>query len=75
MRHTDQTLPVISPLDGTVLSAVPMSAPKDLDAAVRAAKIAFHRLEPYAYKRKGTGIVPVPAFAGKAFAGAGCAGK
>src|SRR5262245_43163571 len=39
---TDQTLPVISPLDGTLLSAVPMSAPKDLDAAVRAAKIAFH---------------------------------
>jgi malonate-semialdehyde dehydrogenase (acetylating)/methylmalonate-semialdehyde dehydrogenase len=39
---TDQTLPVISPLDGTVLSSVPLSAPKDLDAAVRAAKIAFH---------------------------------
>jgi malonate-semialdehyde dehydrogenase (acetylating)/methylmalonate-semialdehyde dehydrogenase len=39
---TDQTLPVISPLDGTILSAVPMSAPKDLDAAVRSAKIAFH---------------------------------
>lgn len=39
---SDQTLPVISPLDGTVLSAVPMSAPKDLDTAVRAAKIAFH---------------------------------
>jgi malonate-semialdehyde dehydrogenase (acetylating)/methylmalonate-semialdehyde dehydrogenase len=39
---TDQTLPVISPLDGTVLSSVPMSAPKDLDAAVRSAKIAFH---------------------------------
>jgi malonate-semialdehyde dehydrogenase (acetylating) / methylmalonate-semialdehyde dehydrogenase len=39
---TDQSLPVISPLDGTVLSAVPLSAPKDLDAAVRSAKIAFH---------------------------------
>ena len=39
---TDQTLPVISPLDGAVLSAVPMSSPKDLDAAVRSAKIAFH---------------------------------
>jgi anti-anti-sigma factor len=39
---TDQTLPVISPLDGTVLSSVPLSAPKDLDAAVRSAKIAFH---------------------------------
>lgn len=38
---TDQTLPVISPLDGTLLSTVPLSAPKDLDAAVRAAKIVF----------------------------------
>jgi malonate-semialdehyde dehydrogenase (acetylating)/methylmalonate-semialdehyde dehydrogenase len=38
---TDQTLPVISPLDGTLLSAVPLSTPKDLDAAVRAAKIVF----------------------------------
>jgi malonate-semialdehyde dehydrogenase (acetylating) / methylmalonate-semialdehyde dehydrogenase len=38
---TDQTLPVISPLDGTLLSSVPLSAPKDLDAAVRAAKIVF----------------------------------
>lgn len=38
---TDQTLPVISPLDGALLSAVPLSAPKDLDAAVRAAKIVF----------------------------------
>ncbi|OQP65024.1 CoA-acylating methylmalonate-semialdehyde dehydrogenase [Niastella populi] len=40
---TDQTLPVISPLDGTVLSAVPMSSAKDLDAAVRSAKIAFQK--------------------------------
>jgi malonate-semialdehyde dehydrogenase (acetylating)/methylmalonate-semialdehyde dehydrogenase len=38
---TDQTLPVISPLDGTLLSSVPLSAHKDLDAAVRAAKIVF----------------------------------
>ena len=38
---TDQTLPVISPLDGPLLSTVPLSAPKDLDAAVRAAKIVF----------------------------------
>jgi malonate-semialdehyde dehydrogenase (acetylating) / methylmalonate-semialdehyde dehydrogenase len=38
---TDQTLPVISPLDGTLLSTVPLSTPKDLDAAVRAAKIVF----------------------------------
>jgi malonate-semialdehyde dehydrogenase (acetylating)/methylmalonate-semialdehyde dehydrogenase len=38
---TDQTLPVISPLDGTLLSTVPLSTHKDLDAAVRAAKIVF----------------------------------
>src|SRR5437667_9506865 len=38
---TDQTLPVISPVDGTLLSAVPLSTPKDLDAAVRSAKIVF----------------------------------
>lgn len=38
---TDHTLPVISPLDGTLLSTVPLSTPKDLDAAVRAAKIVF----------------------------------
>ncbi|OQP52005.1 methylmalonate-semialdehyde dehydrogenase (acylating) [Niastella yeongjuensis] len=38
---TDQTLPIISPLDGTLLSTVPLSTPKDLDAAVRAAKIVF----------------------------------
>jgi malonate-semialdehyde dehydrogenase (acetylating)/methylmalonate-semialdehyde dehydrogenase len=38
---SDKTLPVISPIDGTLLSKVPMSAPKDLDAAVRAAKLAF----------------------------------
>lgn len=38
---TDQTLPVVSPVDGSLLSAVPLSAPKDLDAAVRSAKIVF----------------------------------
>src|SRR3954470_14783828 len=38
---TDQTLPVISPLDGSLLSTVPLSTPKDLDAAVRSAKIVF----------------------------------
>jgi len=38
---TDQTLPVVSPLDGSLLSAVPLSTPKDLDAAVRSAKIVF----------------------------------
>jgi len=37
----DQTLPVISPIDGTLLSTVPMSIPKDIDTAVRSAKIAF----------------------------------
>jgi malonate-semialdehyde dehydrogenase (acetylating)/methylmalonate-semialdehyde dehydrogenase len=38
---TSRTLQVISPIDGNLLSTVPMSASKDLDAAVKAAKIAF----------------------------------
>jgi malonate-semialdehyde dehydrogenase (acetylating)/methylmalonate-semialdehyde dehydrogenase len=38
---TDQLLPVISPLDGAVLSVVPLSNAHDLDAAVRSAKEAF----------------------------------
>lgn len=36
-----KTLDVISPLDGTLLSTVPMSAAKDLDDAVKAAQSAF----------------------------------
>jgi len=36
-----RSLDVISPLDGTLLSQVPMSAAKDLDNAVKAAKTAF----------------------------------
>jgi malonate-semialdehyde dehydrogenase (acetylating)/methylmalonate-semialdehyde dehydrogenase len=36
-----RTLDVISPLDGSLLSAVPLSATADLDAAVKAAKKAF----------------------------------
>ena len=36
-----RTLPVISPLDGNLLSTVPLSAAKDLDTAVKAAKAAF----------------------------------
>ena len=36
-----RTFDVISPLDGTLLSKVPMSTPKDLDNAVKAAKAAF----------------------------------
>jgi malonate-semialdehyde dehydrogenase (acetylating)/methylmalonate-semialdehyde dehydrogenase len=36
-----RTLDVISPLDGSLLSAVPLSATADLDAAVKAAKNAF----------------------------------
>ena len=35
------TLEVVSPLDGTLLSTVPMSASKDLNDAVAAAKKAF----------------------------------
>ena len=38
---THNTLDVISPLDGTLLSTVPMSAAKDLDDAVKAAQSAF----------------------------------
>jgi malonate-semialdehyde dehydrogenase (acetylating)/methylmalonate-semialdehyde dehydrogenase len=36
-----RTLDVISPLDGNLLSEVPMSTSKDLDNAVKAAKVAF----------------------------------
>lgn len=35
------SLPVIAPQDGTLLSVVPLSSPKDLDDAVKAAKAAF----------------------------------
>jgi malonate-semialdehyde dehydrogenase (acetylating)/methylmalonate-semialdehyde dehydrogenase len=36
-----RNLPVISPVDGTYLSDVPLSTAKDLDTAVKAAKAAF----------------------------------
>lgn len=36
-----KSLPVISPLDGTILSEMPLSAAEDLDNAVKAAKAAF----------------------------------
>ena len=39
---TTRTLQVVSPLDGNLLSTVPLSASKDLDNAVNAAKAAFH---------------------------------
>ena len=38
---SSRTLDVISPLDGNLLSKVPMSTAKDLDDAVKAAKAAF----------------------------------
>ena len=38
---SNRTLDVISPVDGKLLSTVPMSSAKDLDAAVKAAKAAF----------------------------------
>lgn len=38
---TDRSLPVISPVDGSQLSSVPLSTAKDLETAVRAAKAAF----------------------------------
>ena len=38
---TTRKLDVISPVDGTLLSTVPMSSSKELDQAVKAAKAAF----------------------------------
>ena len=38
---TSKTINVISPLDGNLLSTVPMSSSKDLDDAVKAAQAAF----------------------------------
>jgi malonate-semialdehyde dehydrogenase (acetylating)/methylmalonate-semialdehyde dehydrogenase len=38
---TNRLMEVISPLDGNLLSTVPMSSSKDLDNAVQAAKAAF----------------------------------
>jgi malonate-semialdehyde dehydrogenase (acetylating)/methylmalonate-semialdehyde dehydrogenase len=40
---TDRSLEVISPVDGNLLSTVPMSSAKDLDDAVNAATIAFQK--------------------------------
>lgn len=39
--HTDRSMEVISPVDGTLLSTVPLSTSRDLDDAVKAAKAAF----------------------------------
>ncbi len=39
--QTEKTVNVVSPVDGALLSKVPMSSSKDLDAAVNAAKAAF----------------------------------
>ncbi len=38
---SSRSLDIISPIDGNLLSTVPMSAPADLDAAVKSAKSAF----------------------------------
>jgi len=38
---TSRVIPVVSPLDGNLLSEVPCSSAKELDDAVRAAKMAF----------------------------------
>src|SRR5215213_8830073 len=40
---TASSIDVISPIDGTLLSTVPMSSSKDLDAAVKSAKAAFSK--------------------------------
>lgn len=39
--QTEKTMNVVSPVDGALLSKVPMSSSKDLDAAVNAAEAAF----------------------------------
>lgn len=39
---TSRSLEVISPVDGNLLSTVPLSTAKDLDTAVKSAKSAFH---------------------------------
>lgn len=39
--RSDKSLEVVSPIDGNLLSVVPMSSKKDLDEAVKAAKAAF----------------------------------
>ncbi|MEP6674032.1 MAG: CoA-acylating methylmalonate-semialdehyde dehydrogenase [Ferruginibacter sp.] len=39
---SDRTMEVISPLDGNLLTTVPMSSAKDLNTAVEAARAAFH---------------------------------
>ncbi|MGB5006972.1 MAG: CoA-acylating methylmalonate-semialdehyde dehydrogenase, partial [Ferruginibacter sp.] len=39
--RSDKSLDVVSPIDGNLLSVVPMSSKKDLDDAVKAAKAAF----------------------------------
>ena len=41
LSSTTQTLNVISPLDGSFLSTVPLSSAKELDDAVKAAQAAF----------------------------------
>ena len=41
--ESNRTLKVISPLDGNLLSTVPMSSKPDLDSAVEAAKSAFNK--------------------------------
>ncbi len=40
---SSRTLPVISPVDGALLSEVPMSTAEDLHTAVEAARAAFHK--------------------------------
>ena len=55
---TTKTLEVISPVDGNLLSTVPLSTAKDLDTAVKAAKAAFHGWSHLPIK-EGTGFFQV----------------
>src|SRR4029453_1042653 len=51
--HQTRALEVISPIDGNLLSRVPMSTTKDLDEAVKAAKAAFPAWSKMPIKERG----------------------
>jgi malonate-semialdehyde dehydrogenase (acetylating)/methylmalonate-semialdehyde dehydrogenase len=53
---SSRSLDVISPLDGNLLSKVPMSSAKDLDNAVKLPKL-LSKMESYTNQRTGTGFL------------------
>ncbi len=50
--QTDRKLDVVSPVDGSLLSTVPMSSAKELDDAVKAAKAAYPAWSKTPYKER-----------------------